>query len=119
MAATFMDFRRLECPAPGVRSSCTKSGDRIKDLVCGFVPDEGFWILVVVSNVDADGLFQLFGRAMHAAAELFFREQSEPALDQIEPAGRGGREMQMEARSFHQPVANQLGFMRAVPTRAA
>ncbi len=51
---------------------------------------------------------------MHAAAELFFRQQSEPALDQVEPAGRGGREMQMEARSFHQPVTNQLGFMGAV-----
>ena len=51
---------------------------------------------------------------MDAAAQLFFCQRGEPALDQVEPTGRSGREVQMEAGALGQPVANQLGFMGAV-----
>jgi len=51
---------------------------------------------------------------MHTAPDLLFGESGEPALDQVEPTGRSGREVQMEARALGQPVANQLGFMGAV-----
>ena len=55
-----------------------------------------------------DGSFQFFGGAMDASSQLLSCEQSEPAFDQVEPRGRGGREVHMEARSFCQPVANRL-----------
>jgi hypothetical protein len=50
-------------------------------LVGGFVPDEGFWVSVVVLDEVVDGGLQFLGGAMDAAAELAFREQGEPAFD--------------------------------------
>ncbi len=49
------------------------------------MPDQGLGILVVVVDVAADGLFQLFGRAMNASPELLFGEGSEPSFDQVQP----------------------------------
>jgi hypothetical protein len=60
-------------------------------LVGGFGPDEGFGMTVVVFEVVADGVFQFAGAAMDAAAQLFFGEACEPALDQVEPGGAGRR----------------------------
>ena len=78
------------------------------------MPDEGPWFFVVVLDEAADGVFQLAGGAMDSATELLFGEQSEPAFDQVEPTGRGGREVQMEARPLHQPVTNQLRLVCSV-----
>ena len=61
-----------------------------------------------------DGGFQFFGRAVDAASELTICEQREPAFHQVQPRGRGGREVDMEARPLGQPVLNQLGFVSAV-----
>ena len=68
-----------------VINSFTISGDGIEYLVSGFMPDEGFWIEVVVFDVTVDGCFQLFGRAVNAASELTFGEQCEPAFHQVQP----------------------------------
>lgn len=68
----------------------------------------------MVLDVGADGRFQFFRGAMDAAAELLFRQQSEPAFYQVEPTGRSRRVVQMEARPLDQPVANQLRLVRAV-----
>jgi len=38
----------------------------------------------------ADGVLQFAGAAVHPAAQLLFGEQSEPALDQVEPGAAGG-----------------------------
>src|ERR1035437_6216079 len=51
---------------------------------------------------------------MDAAPELFVGKQREPAFDQVEPAGRSGRKVQMKPRSFRQPVADQLRLVGAV-----
>ena len=51
---------------------------------------------------------------MDAAPELFVGEQGKPAFDKVEPASRSRCEVQMEARSFHQPVADQLCFVCSV-----
>jgi hypothetical protein len=64
------------------------------------VPDERLWGFVVVLDEATAGCFQLFGGAMDAAPELLFSKQSEPAFDQVEPTGRGGREVQMKAGLF-------------------
>jgi hypothetical protein len=78
------------------------------------VPDEGFWVSVVVFDEVVDGGFQFFGGAVDAAPELTFGEQREPSLDQVEPRSRSGSEVHMEARAFGQPVLNQLRFMGAI-----
>ena len=51
---------------------------------------------------------------MDAAAELLFGQGGEPALDQVEPTGCSGREMEMEAGPLGQPVSNQLCLVGAV-----
>jgi hypothetical protein len=48
---------------------------------------------------------------MHAAADLIIGEQAEEALDLIDPGCRGGGEVDVPARSFGEPVANELGFV--------
>ena len=44
---------------------------------------------------------------IHLARENFSYQQSMPAFDQVEPAGRGRRKVQVEAWSLRQPVANK------------
>ena len=51
---------------------------------------------------------------MDTAAELFFGDCGKPSLDQVEPAGRGGREVQVKARPSGQPVADPGGLMGSV-----
>ena len=71
----------------GSLSSCTKSCDRVEDLVCGFVPDEWLWVFVVVLDEAARRVvFQFSGGAMDAAPELFVGEQGKPAFDKVEPS---------------------------------
>jgi hypothetical protein len=47
-------------------------------LVGGFVPDEGFWVSVVVLDEVVDGGLEFLGGAMDGAAELALGEQDEP-----------------------------------------
>jgi len=68
----------------------------------------------VVIDEAADSVFQLACAALDAAPDLFFGQLSEPALDPIEPGGRGGSEVQVEARTFGEPAADPLGLVRAV-----
>ena len=83
-------------------------------MIGGFVPYEGFWVLVVFLNEAANGGLQFLGRAMHATSQLLVGECGKPSLDQVEPTGRSRRKVQVKARPFHRPIANQLGFVRAV-----
>jgi hypothetical protein len=48
------------------------------------------------------------------ASELFFGECCKPSLNQVEPTGRGGREVQVKARPSGQPVADPGGLMGSV-----
>ena len=54
-------------------------------MVCGFVPDEGFWVSIVVLDEAADGVFQFLGGAVDAAPKLLFCQCCKPAFDQVEP----------------------------------
>jgi hypothetical protein len=49
------------------------------------MPDEGFWLAVMVLDEVVDGRFQFFGLTMDAAPKLVFCEQSEPAFHQVQP----------------------------------
>jgi hypothetical protein len=49
-----------------------RANDRIEDLVCDLVLDEGFWVVVVVLDKAPDGLFEFSDEALEVAAQLFF-----------------------------------------------
>ena len=83
-------------------------------MVSGFVPYEGFLILVVVVDEGGDSGLQFLGGAVDTASELFFGECCKPSLRRIEPTGRGGREAQVKARPSGQPVADPGGLMGSV-----
>src|SRR6188474_3087828 len=50
---------------------------------------------------------------MDTAPHLAIGEQSEEALDLIDPGSRGWREVDMPARAFGEPVADALGLVGA------
>src|SRR5262247_1373398 len=85
------------------QSSFTKSSNRCEDFISSFGPYERLRMLVVSVDIVADGVFEFAGAAEYTASNLFFREQREPTLHQINPGTSGGSEVQMEARSFEQP----------------
>ena len=65
-------------------------------MVGGLGPDKRFGILVGNVQVAVDGGLQFPAALMHAAAQLFLREQRKPSLHQVQPGRAGGREVQME-----------------------
>ncbi len=58
-------------------------------------PSELFGLVVDGLDLVADRAFQLAGRAVHAAADLFFGQVGEELLELVEPRRRGGREVDM------------------------
>ena len=62
-------------------------------------------------DVSGDGVFQFPGASMHATANLFFGQHREPAVDQIDPGGPSGGEMQMEAGAADQPAMDARRFV--------
>jgi hypothetical protein len=59
-------------------------------------------------QVIADGLLELHGAAVSAAADLALRERGEPALDLVEPGGRGPSEVHVEARVAIEPSTQSV-----------
>lgn len=91
-----------------------RSVDGSEDVVGGLGPFEWLGIGIVMTdeihNVCAQGL----DAAIDAAPDLLIGEEREEALDLIEPGRTGGREMDMPARPFGEPVADQWGLVRGV-----
>ena len=54
---------------------------------------------------------------MHSTAQLLFGEQPKPALHQVQPGGAGGREVDMEAGPFGEPVPDQRRLVGGVVVR--
>src|SRR5581483_12312856 len=63
-----------------------------------------------VHNVGAQSL----DAAIDAAPDLLVGDDREEAFDLIEPGRAGWREMDMPARPFGEPVADQRGLVRGV-----
>lgn len=51
----------------------TKSNDARQDLIGGFRPHEGPWVLVGMGNRGSDGRLERLRTAVHPASQLFFR----------------------------------------------
>jgi hypothetical protein len=57
---------------------------------------------------------ELRDTAMNAAPQLFVREFREPALHEVQPGSVGGREVDVEARTFGEPVPDHRRLVRPV-----
>jgi len=78
--------------------------------VSGFGPNEGFWMTVIEFEMMADAVLRFPGAAMDAAAQLFFGEVCEPALDQVEARRRRRGEVQTTVRMTQQPTLDRRGL---------
>ena len=57
-------------------------------------------MVVVRLDIVFDRLNQLGHAVKNATSDLLVGQLGEPALDQVEPGGASGNEVQMKARSF-------------------
>jgi hypothetical protein len=73
-------------------------------------PDEGLWLLVMIDDEAVDGGLEIDDALENPALEAALGEDGEEALDGIEPAGRGGREMERPAGVSAQPF-DHLGML--------
>jgi Enoyl-CoA hydratase/isomerase len=88
--------------------------DGSEDIVGGFGPLEWLGIGIVMTDEVHNVGAQSLDAAIDAAPDLFVGDEREEALDLIEPGRAGRREMDMPARSFGEPVADQRGLVRGV-----
>ena len=97
---------------------CLKNSFTLPDLaedgLDGGAPHEWLRVGVVVGQVVFDGRDQFLHAAKDAAAKALLRQLAEPALDEVEPRGTGGREVQLEARVGGQPLANRFMLVGSV-----
>ena len=100
-----------------IQSTLAKAGNVGQYLVGGLGPDKRFGIFVGDVQIAVDGSLQFGAAPMHAAAQLLFGEQTEPALHQVQPGGAGGCEVHMEAGPLGQPVADQRRLVGGVVVR--
>ena len=89
------------------RRASAEALDAGEDLVGGFGPDEWFRIPVCLVNVGLDRSFQAVGADKDTALETAPGQKREPAFHPVEPGRAGWGEVQMPARSLHQPVMHE------------
>ena len=111
------DATRYDDLVSCIQSSLAKVGDVGQDLVGGLGPDKRFGVFVGDVQVAVDGSLQFGSALMHAAAQLLFGEQTEPALHQVQPRGAGGCEVHMEAGPLGKPVPDQRRLVGGVVVR--
>jgi len=70
--------------------------------------------VVVDFDVVPNRGFQLTGAVEGSAPNLFFRNQTKPAFDQIDPRSAGGSKVEVKTGSFDEPLVNQGGLVRTV-----
>lgn len=92
----------------------TEAFDGSEDVVGGLGPFEWLWIGVVMTDEVHNVCAQSVDAAIDAAPDLFVGDEREEALDLIEPGRTCGREMDMPARPFDEPVSDQWGLVGGV-----
>lgn len=90
------------------------AGDFFENLFDAGRPDKGRWVGVPRREKSGDSLFQLLHAAENAPAHGLLAEFGKPALDQVEPTGTGGDEVQNKPRVFGQPAPDPFMAMGAV-----
>ena len=77
--------------------------DFLQDLVDTLGPDKGLRISVVVFDVLVNDSREFRHAVEDPAPDLLAGDLGKPTLDQVQPRGTGGREMQVEATVLGQP----------------
>ena len=85
-----------------------------QDDVGRLAPDEGLWIGIVRVDVVADGLLKIRDAGVCVAFDPPLADLAEEPLHQVEPGGRGRREVHVVARPRGEPCAHLFGLVRAV-----
>jgi len=91
-----------------------RTGEFLDDAFDARGPDEGLGGGVPRGKEGIDGLLEFRDAAEGAAANGLACEFAKPALDQIEPAGAGGNEVQDEAGMLLEPALHEGVFVRAI-----
>ena len=78
-----------------VGGALAEASEAVEDVIGALGPDEGARGGVGCLDVAADRCFQGVDCREDAAPDLAQGAQGEPALDQVEPGRRGGREVQV------------------------
>src|SRR5215468_309274 len=63
-------------------------------------------MLVADADVVSNGGLERPGTTVHAPAQLLLGQPGEPTLDQVDPGGPNGSEVQMKARTLRQPASD-------------
>ena len=103
---------------PGYLVRCPQRFFTLADLgqdgICILAPPKHLGILIVESNIIHDGSLQLLYVLEHPSSDSLVRELTEESLHSVEPGGRGGCEMEMEARMLTQPVLDVGGLVGSI-----
>ena len=83
-------------------------------MIDAFGPDEGFWIGVVVIDIELDGLDEIGDTCEGSASDAFSCDFSKPTLDKVKPRGTRWDKVQIEARMFLYPAFNAGMLMGCV-----
>jgi hypothetical protein len=97
----------------GFEGSKAEPVDGGENVIGRFGPSEGLWLGIMGVDVGMDRCLKIRGRAVDATAKLLLGEQREEAFDLADPGGRGRREVNVPMRAFGEPVADELGLVRA------
>jgi hypothetical protein len=100
-------FAILRCV--GLSVVLAEAFDGSENVVGGLGPFEWLGICVVTTDEVHNVCAQSLDAAVDSAPDFLVGDESEEALDLIEPGRTGGREMDMPARPFGEPVADQWG----------
>ena len=79
----------------------------MKDVICGFGPFEGLGVAIVAFDEGSDIGSERGDATIDAAADFALGDQGKEALDLIEPGCACGCQMDVPARPFDQPIADQ------------
>ena len=79
-----------------------------------FVHTNGLGDSLVMSRYSPNGIFERAGAAVGPPLDLFFRQQREPALNEVEPGRARRREMDVEARMRRHPAVDARRLVRPV-----
>jgi len=95
-------------------SSLGIAGDAGQNLIRGFRPGKRFGGFIVDIQIFADSRLQFFDAAKDSTPYTFVGDFREPSFHQVDPRAISGREVEVETRSFGEPLPGERGFVSPV-----
>ena len=88
-----------------------EGGELVENVVCGFRPNEGSRVLVVVFEEVVDGLGEFTHASENAPSDSSVGDLAKETLYQVEPRRRGRDEVSMETRMTFEPPFDLTMFV--------